>query len=199
MNKETIEIAPGFTCKDWTALDLAVPENSDWKKAIAALKSRIYDRYIKPVDILISHEKPKHYLKRRFGFTILAIDCLLIETLQAFKDGREETKQGKGKKVFVEFLIKSEFLGKHFNKEYAEKFYDYYRNGILHQAQIKSDALVWSISKVVHTVDGSMVINRTEFHNCLKKDFNHYLDELNDKNNTVLRNNFKSKMDTLCK
>ena len=194
-----MEIAPGFTCSDWKALDLSDPKNGDWGKAISVLRSRITERYIAPVDILIDHEESKHYSERRFGFTIIAIDCLLIETLQAFKEGNEETKWREGKKVFVGFLTQSINLGKHFNKKYAEEFYDSYRNGILHQAQIKENHLVWSIGAVVHEVDGSMVVNRTEFHKCLKMDFEDYIHKLGDVNNTELRNNFKLKMDTLCK
>lgn len=194
-----MDIAPGFTCEDWNALDLSVPANDDWGEAISVLKSRITERYIEPVDILIEHEAPKHYSKRRFGFTILAIDCLLIETLQAFKDGNEKTKRKKGKSVFVNYLTQSSNLGKHFSKISAEEFYDSYRNGILHQAQIKKNHLVWSIGDVVHEVEGAMVINRTEFHQCLKKDFEEYIQALKNVNNIELRSNFKLKMNTLCK
>ncbi len=192
-----MEIAPGFTCEDWNALDLSASANSDWKKAISVLNSRITERYIEPADILIEHEESKHYSKRRFGFTILAIDCLLIETLQAFKDGNEETKWKEGENIFVNYLTQSSNLGKHFNKELAEEFYNSYRNGILHQAQVKENHLIWSIGAVVHEVDGAMVINRTEFHKCLKKDFEAYIQELNAASNSVLRVNFKIKMDTL--
>lgn len=194
-----MEIAPGFTCDDWKALDLSDPINSDWGKAISVLRSRITERYIDPADILIDHEEPKKYSERRFGFTILAIDCLLIETLQAFKEGNEETEWKEGKKVFVEFLTQSRNLGVHFSKKYAEEFYDSYRNGILHQAQIKENHLVWSIGAVAHEVEGAMVINRTKFHQCLKNDFEEYIKKLSDLKNTELRNNFKLKMDSLCK
>jgi hypothetical protein len=194
-----MEIAPGFTCKDWKALDLSEPNNCDWEKAISVLRSRITERYIDPVDILIDHEEPKLYSERRFGFTILAIDCLLIETLQAFKDGNEETEWKKGKSAFVNYLTQSSNLGKHFDKTLAEEFYNSYRNGILHQAQIKNNHLVWSVGTVVDVLKGDMIINRTEFHKCLKKDFKEYLDKLKDVNNGELRSNFKSKMDKLCK
>jgi len=197
--KKQMEIAPGFTSEDWNALDLSAPDNDDWEKAINVLRSRIKDRYISPVDILIDHEESKNYAERRFGFVILAIDCLLIETLQAFKDGNEETKWKEGKSVFVSFLTVSSNLGKHFNKKSAEEFYDSYRNGILHQAQIKENHLVWSVGALVHEVEGAMVINRTEFHKCLKKDFEEYIQSLKNTNNSVPRSNFKSKMDALCK
>jgi len=194
-----MEIAPGFTCEAWKALDLSKPNNNDWEIAISVLRSRMTERYIDPVDILIDHEKSKHFSKRRFGFTILAIDCLLIETLQAFKDGNEETKWREGKSVFVNYLTQSSNLGKHFNKDLAAEFYLSYRNGILHQAQIKENHLVWSIGSVVDNLDDTMIINRTEFHKCLKKDFDEYLNILKDINSVELRSNFKYKMDTLCK
>lgn len=194
-----MEIAPGFTCEDWNALDLSASANNDWGKAISVLKSRITERYLDPADLLIEHEEPKHYSERRFGFTILAIDCLLIETLQAFKDGNEETKWKEGENVFVNYLTQSINLGKCFNEELAKEFYQSYRNGILHQAQIKENHLVWSVGEVVHKVDGAMVINRTEFHNSLKMDFEAYRHELSDGRNSELRINFKAKMDTLCK
>lgn len=188
-----MEIASGFTCDDWKSLDLSNLKNSDWGKAISVFRSRITERYINPADILIDHSE------RRFGFTILAIDCLLIETLQAFKDGNEKTQRTKGKQVFVKFLTQSINLGKHFSNKYAVEFYDSYRNGILHQAQIKKNHLVWSVGAVVHEKNGAMVINRTKFHQLLKKDFEDYIQLLSDANNTKLRCNFKLKMDTLCK
>lgn len=194
-----MEIAPGFTCKDWKALDLSAVDSKDWNKALSVLKTRITERYIEPVDLLISHEEQKHYSARRFGFTILAIDCLLIETLQAYKDGNEETKWKESESVFVNYLTQSTNFKKHFNKKWAKEFYISYRNGILHQAQIKENHRVWSIGPVVSEIDGAMVINRTKFHECLKKDFYEYIQMLGDVNNSELRSNFKSKMDALCK
>lgn len=199
MKNKYMEIAPGITCEYWNNLDLSSACNRDWCKAINVLKSRIIERYISPVDLMIEHEELKPYKERRFGFTILAIDCLLIETLQAFQDGNEDTKWRKGKTVFENYLTKSSNLGMHFTTKLAGEFYDSYRNGILHQGQIKKNHLVWSIGEIVHTVEGAMVINRTKFHKCLKKDFEIYIRDLNDVANTELRNNFKSKMDTLCK
>lgn len=192
-------IAPDFTCDDWKALDMSESTNVDWEKAISVLDSRITERYIDPVDILIEHEESKHYSERRFGFTILAIDCLLIETLQAFKDGNEETNWKEGKSVFVNYLTQSSSLGEHFNKKLAGEFYVSYRNGILHQGQIKDNHLVWSVGKVVDELNEIMIINRTEFHKCLKNDFEEYLNKLRDVKNSKLRENFKLKMDTLCK
>lgn len=194
-----MEIAPKFTAQDWEELDLSSPDSFDWDKAIASLQSRINERYIEPVDLLISHESGKHYSERRFGFTIIAIDCLLIETLKSFIDGSNETKRGDGCKVFVEYLIQAKNLGNHFTPKLAERFYKEYRNGILHQAQTKNGARIWSEFEVVSEVDGSMIINRTEFHRLLKEDFNHYISMLKSDEHEDLRQNFISKMNFIAK
>ena len=158
------------------------------------LKDRIFERYIEPVDLLISHENDKHYSERRFGFTIIAIDCLLIETLQSFISGRRNTKRGEGSKVFTEFLTQNPNLGEFFSEEQAARFYREYRNGILHQAQTKNGALIWSEWDVVSEIDGQMIINRTEFHRLIKQDFEHYLGRLALPGESRLRKNFVDKM-----
>ncbi len=55
------------------------------------------------MDFLIASEANRPASERRFGFTVLAIDCLLVETLGAFIDGLEDT-DGKSKKTFRAFL-----------------------------------------------------------------------------------------------
>jgi hypothetical protein len=97
-----LQIAPNFTADDWNALDLQENEE-DWRNAINVLRDRLYSRYIDPVDVLIDVESHIEQKEKKFGFTILAIDCLLIETLQAFKEGLEDT-QGKSNDVFIRFL-----------------------------------------------------------------------------------------------
>ena len=61
----------------------------------------------------------------------MAIDCLLIETLQSFRDGLTNTKN-KSKKMFERFLTSSESFREHFSKDEAVSFYYDFRCGILH-------------------------------------------------------------------
>jgi hypothetical protein len=58
---------------------------------------------MEPVDFLIASEENKPPSERRFGFSVLAIDCLVVETLGAFIEGLEHT-EGKSKKTFCTFL-----------------------------------------------------------------------------------------------
>ncbi len=196
--KEPISIAPGYTDEDWKNLDDLDNENSsDWCEAIKILDARIRDRYLDPVDELIELDKRRVNKKvPRFGFTILAIDCLLIETLQAFIDGETNTRN-KEPRMFIDFLTGRPSFKKHFkDKKLACRFYKDVRCGILHQAETRSGWLVRSNGPLLNPKNiERRIINRTEFHKALKSEFESYLTELRDTNNAKLRQNFRKKMD----
>ena len=84
-----MQIAPDINASEWRALRLDDPNSADWEKAVNILAARIRDRYLEPVDFLIASEETKPASQRRFGFTVLAIDCLLVETLGSFLEGLE--------------------------------------------------------------------------------------------------------------
>lgn len=189
-----MEIASGFTAKDWRELQLDHTKQANWDVAIGVLKRRIVERYFEPVDILLELEKDKRYQERRFGFSVVSIDCMLIETLQAFIDGRKETKNRFGKQAFINYMSKGDILGKHFSKKLASRFYNEYRNGLLHQAETKNKALIWSKFEVVTLFEDQMIINRTELHRLIRQQFDSYLGSLSDSSQKKLRQNFIKKM-----
>jgi hypothetical protein len=86
-----MQIAPNFKAAKWKALALDNAASANWDVAVSALDSRIRERYIAPADFLVAAEKETPAIERRFGFAVLAIDCLLVETLGAFLEGLEET------------------------------------------------------------------------------------------------------------
>jgi len=195
-----MEISQKFTSDDWKNLNLSIKSSpNDWTKAIEVLKDRITKRYIEPVNLLISHEKDNMCTERKFGFTIVAIVCLLIETLQAFKTGDKETIHME--EAFVKFLTESKFLKEYFSEELSKRFYKEYRNGILHQAQTKNGALIWSIGQKTIWIDTDniMIINRTKLFSLLKQDFEYYLKQLASIDEKRLRKNFIKKMDFISK
>jgi hypothetical protein len=79
-----MDIAPGINASGWHALKLDDANSPDWNRAVEILQQRVTARYIDPADRLLQNDSSKPATKRRFGFTILALDCLLVETLQAF-------------------------------------------------------------------------------------------------------------------
>lgn len=191
-----MEIAPNFTAQQWRNLNLADSEH-DWQIAIDVLNSRINARFIEPVNTLIKFEENVKASERHFGFSILAIDLLLIETIQAFKDGLVST-EGKSKKTFTKFLAESSYFSEYFpSTDSRDNFYTDFRCGILHQAEIQSSALLWSIGDLYTREDGFEVLNRTAFHKALIADFDAYILKLRAPKEQTLRNNMKAKMDSV--
>lgn len=131
----------------------------------------------------------------------MAIDCLLIETLQQFIEGVSRTPGRKSECYFKKFLI---FRFKEdFDDEKAKMFYKQIRCGILHQAETKESSKIkisheLPIVKFTKEKDG-LIINRKKFHEKLKKAIKSYIEQLKDKTNEPLRNNFRKKMDYICR
>jgi len=131
----------------------------------------------------------------------MAIDCLLIETLQQFIEGVSETPRRKNECYFKKFLI-SRFK-EDFDDEKAKMFYKQIRCGILHQAETKESSKIkmsheLPIVKFTKKKDG-LIINRKKFHEKLKKIIKLYTEELKDTTNELLRKNFRKKMDYICR
>jgi len=193
-----MKISLGYTDDDWRKLDLDNNEN-DWQTAVQMLESRIKERYFDPVDVLLEFDEKQPAHKRSFGFTILAIDCLLAEMFESFIEGHESS-EGKSKEVFVRFLTTRPRFKTHFADEnLAKKFYSEYRSGILHQGEIQGDGLIWSVGSMVMNIRNRIVVNRTAFHKAIKDEFSDYLDQLRSPQETDLRSKFKLKMESICK
>jgi len=189
-----MQIAPGVNAKEWQVLNLDDASSPDWTTAVEILAGRIHERFIEPINYLIAAEEPKPAIERRFGFAVLAIDCLLVETLGAFIDGLENTKD-KSEATFCKFLTTRPLFSADFTEDLAKQFYEEFRCGILHQAEIGGESKVWSVGPLVRVVGGKIIVNRNKFHEQLKVEFQNYLAELRDLKNVDLRKNFRKKMD----
>jgi len=193
-----MKIAPGVDSSEWQSLKLDDPNSPDWNTAISILRERIYGRYFDPVDLLILADQQKPADKRRFGFAVIAIDCLLIETIGAFIDGLETT-DGKSKVTFCKFLTTRPRFKATFTQDLAKQFYGEFRCGILHQAEVGGASKVWSVGDLVRQNGDRLIVNRSELHARLKADFDDYLAELAQPSNIDLRRNFRKKMDFICR
>ena len=193
-----MKIAPGVDSGEWDGLNLT-QDKGDWVKATKIFEERISARYIEPADLLMESDNKRNPVDRRYGFSIMAIDCLLIETLQSFKEGKTNTKN-KSKSVFVNFLTQSDEFKAHFDEKQAERFYNEFRCGILHQAEVMGEALLWSVGMLKgKNLEGVPYINRTVFHECVKKEVASYIGKLNNPENQVLRKNFINKMNFIAR
>ncbi len=128
INFNDISISPKFRISDWVRAKSSSP--IDWNLATDIFHDRINSRFLKPIELISSNPTISEFC----GFSVLAIDCLLIETLCQFYDGKNETT-GYHAMAFWKFFRQSEHFNKHFSRKQAFTFYSHFRCGILHQAQ----------------------------------------------------------------
>lgn len=190
-----MDISPNYSTRDWDALDLSNPRNNldSWETAILIFEDRIRGRFLDIVDQIQSLSYS--------GFVVMAIDCLLIETLEQFYCGVPDSVGG-SKKLFNKFFDRSTTLSKGFDKNQKELLYEHFRCGILHQAELKGDSLVWKIGPLVrNNTRNGIVVNRQKFHEILVCEFDSYTHKLRAQNpvDVDLRLRFRTKMDYICR
>lgn len=200
-NHNDPKISPKYRESSYLALNLKADKNDNWDEATKIFHDRIQGRYVAPVDAIVNHAS---YDIREFsGFAILAIDCLIIETLNQFHKGTDETT-GKNWKAFRDFFQNSE----HFKNEFktskiCQVFYSHFRCGLLHQAQTKKQSKIrYGEKRMIQLVDSAdvdkgLIVDRKLFHDAIKLQIKDYIKKL--KNPTTsedrtLRHNFIKKM-----
>jgi len=195
-----MEIAKGIQSTDYLKLNLDISNiSNEWNTAFDYLEKRITERFINPINKLMEAEDDSQPYEKTFGFAILALDCLLLETIQSFYEGITNSK-GKSKGIFIRFLTQQEGFKEDFTtNQLAEDFYYKFRCGILHQTQTGSDTKVWSVGKLVSQSGNFLIINRVKFHQNIISVFNNYLTQLREKDNSNLLKNFKVKMDYIAR
>jgi hypothetical protein len=201
-----IKIAPGVTVDDWNSLTLKNSnKNKDaWQRAADIVRSRLEQRYFEPCQLLInadnraieSGEQPT------FGFAIMAICCLLVETLESFAGGETSTIN-RSELLAIKFLTGTDSFKHDFDEEAARRYYTDFRCGILHVGETGGLSLVRACGPLLKKTAAGLVINRTEFFSGLRTELDTYIRSLNDatlgRHRTTLRNNLKTKMDFICR
>lgn len=180
---------------DFLNLNIKIDSNENWDRALDIFNDRIEGRYLNIMNKLI--RKNELLID---GFAIMALNCLLIETLLQFKHGWDETK-GTNKKRYSDFLL-SEFPHIFDTRKLAEVFYTDIRCGILHSAQTKGK------SKLTFNRDYAAKLFETENKEYIKVDVRNMTIEVEKfyheyKNKIItdtddLRENFRKKMYFIC-
>lgn len=182
-------ISKNYSTEDWEAIEFKNEE--DWEIAINIFRDRLDSRFLKYIEII------EKYLYS--GFAVMALDCLLIETISQFYRG-VSSNRGCSKLKYKNFL-KKHFEA--FNDDIAEKFYDHFRCGILHQAETKKNSKIRikdSLPIVKYTDDGNgLIINRKKFHKELLGIIDNYIEKLKDPIEKDLREKFRRKMNIICR
>lgn len=200
---QDFKISPKYKVSDWCSLNLKKENSRDWQKAIDIFDDRIQGRFLRQVVALESNKD--NHVKEFSGFAIMAIDCLLIETLQQFYFGKECTAKGKHAEAFHNFFQRLNKLASFFDTiDKTKIFYSHIRCGILHQAQTKKNSILHirvksPILEWVNIRDSSegISINRKKFHSAVIEVYENYVNELRSDSNLDLRRKFEKKMNII--
>jgi len=187
-----MRISPKYTAEDWHRLTFTT--EADWQVAVDIFRERIRERFLAPIRRI---EKCDYA-----GFAVVALDCLLIEMLQQFREGSNRTPAGESKTFFVKFLTETSF-GDYFDKRKAELFYRQIRCGILHQAELRGSSKVLiddDLPLVKYSDDNKgLIVNRQLFHEQLVRVFEAYVADLLQPVNGDVRERFIKKMVSVCR
>lgn len=205
------EIAPGVKNTDWQALKLSPQSDvGAWQEATTMFRKRM-ERFTKPARALMKHHDKE--IRLYSGFAIIVLDCLLIETLQSFREGRpnpEKMERNSKKKkqtstvdMFINFLKRPRFQ-EYFDDEKTKIFYNHFRNGLLHQGEVKSSGRIKKGSKSLPMIEisqdkKSLIVYRDIFHEALEAEIEDYIQELIEGKDAQLRENFIKKMNEICR
>jgi hypothetical protein len=125
MNKSKIKLSSRHTIADYRRME----KHKDRQGISALIELRLRERYVDPLE-----RSPA-----KNGFASMALACLLIETLQSFREGRPDTRN-RSRKMFQ----------RHFNENtrlidfapVSSRFYWDVRCGLLHQGEARNG---WTI------------------------------------------------------
>ncbi len=173
---EDTQISSSVTVRKYKRL---VAEND--RKALAKfLIDRFNERYFWVIEPPCKH-----------GFTLAAVSCIVIETLESFYQGLPDTK-GRSAQMFKDFFAKNTEL-----KVLASEdgwFYRDIRCGILHQSEAPGG---WRILRKGELLNSeAKTINATAILKALKNAVNQYAQQL--EKDELLWKNFRTKMDAVC-
>lgn len=191
-----MKISPMYTTDDWAELDLSDPtqNESGWQTAVDIFVDRIGGRFLNIVECIQAMSFS--------GFAVMAIECLLIETLEQFQRG--VPFGSRSFESFDRFLAESSFFqGNLRSKKQRYYVYDHFRNGIFHQAELKGASRVHRYGPLAKPAEEGpgLIINRKRFHDAIKWTFNDYVCKLRKHNpaDLELRWKFRAKMDYICR
>ena len=162
-------------------------EKNDYSKnkIIDLIYHRFYNRYVKHLRTIDS------------GFLKMAVSCLMIETLESFRQGKKDTKdRGAGLQMFKYFFETEQKLFPEFKDIYVDFYYNI-RCGILHQAETTN---AWRILRRDVLIDKTnKTINSNKFVASLEKSLDNYVEDLksNDFKSQIWKNALL-KLDDIC-
>lgn len=197
----SLQISPKYTVEFWRGLvlDADNPKQDDWLKAVDVLRDRIHGRFITPAQTLINVDKINK--PQTFGFAILALDCLVVETIQGFCEG-VPNHTGYSSRLFKNFLSNWQPFVACLDADMvaADKAEEFYKQGrcALHHSGATERMTVKISGPMMKFENGDITVNRTLFHTELVTEFDRYLEVLSDPASVDPRKKFLLKMNPIC-
>lgn len=227
-----IQICRGFTDERWKKLrpKLDGRDEAPWRLAIEVFRRRMEERFFSSIDALVKADSRLDVTSDCStlpdldpgpvvvpGFAIMALCCLLAETMQSFHENSTEPARPVGPckypggscirpplgttDQFRRFLKRPAFRNEFDDKKLATDFVHGIRNGILHNARTRG-WLIWRNDppgRIVERQGSLYVMNRSEFYLAIRRDFEGYLRDLSDPANASLRKRFVERMNKIAK
>jgi len=206
------KIAGKKTVADWQKLKATLVVGGDsgpWESAFEDFfHERLRTRYLAPIEVL------RHIPdKNGEGFSIVAIQCSLIEFLGSTLQGKcyRHSSELKGEKpgeheycdskdMFVAFLASAVPFKSTFSRRLAREFYTGVRCGLLHEARTKNGWTITVRSGLSSIVDVSNPKNKIVHRDNLQIAFHEFLAWYGDElpADRMLQEAFIRKFDSLC-
>jgi hypothetical protein len=200
-------IAGAKTAGDWGRLRRCLSRRGNlaaWEEAYADFYlARLKTRYLEPIKILQTQ-----LTGQGEGFSIVAIQCSLVEFLEATIQGSTFKHPSKGKpgpheysssgRLFISFLTEREPFRQHFDASVAKAFYEDIRCGLLHEARTKGGWRIWARTREGNLLDKEKkILYRDNLQTAFEQFLDLYRKDL--LRDPELRDAFIRKFDSLCR
>ncbi len=205
------KIAADYTVANWKSdrQHLCDFDNSDgWKKAFDIFDTRIKTRFLSPIETILASDKEEGE-----GFTVVAIQCILVEFLAAFYFGKVYVPQqgdstraladheyDSSSNLVINFLTTCEPFKRSFtSKQRARDFFSDFRCGLLHEAATKKSAKInvaTDKDAIIKKEAGEFILYPNNFQSAILEYLQKYREEL--LTSKKLQCSFLRKMDDIC-
>jgi hypothetical protein len=207
---DDVFIAGRRTIKDWKAFQPTLILGGDtkpWEKAAKDyFEARLVSRYLTPIKTLQQSGS-----QRGEGFSIVAVQCSLIEFLESTVQGTSyryvppkgvpplgQYEYSNSGEIFVSFLVnRPPFKNDFTTQDVARDFYEGVRCGLLHEARTKNGWMILAKNSGSQTIDANQkIIYRDNFQTALLAFVEWYKGAL--PSDRALQEAFIRKFDSLC-
>lgn len=193
-SSDNFDISPKYNVNHWIKASKACA----CEEMVEIFSDRLEGRFLRPIRLITADKE----IGKFSGFSILTLDCLIIETLKQFYDGNDETKIDHAT-AFRDFFRSSPYFQDLASTKMANTFYSHFRCGLMHQAQTKKKSLIrirqpTMIAKISDSPDAGIIVDRNLFHEAIEKEIARYKEVLINGHDKKARDNFIKKMKFIC-